>query len=441
MRIPTAITFLLLAWSTTGWAADRPETGFRLELEFGPLIQRDNALAAPPEGGSLLDFSEFQERGVFTAQSTLTMFARGQSDWSFVTSPLELRNRVQFEDPIDFANVGFAPDTDTATRFRFNEFRLRYRKQVLERGRWDVRLGASLAYQETRVNLLQGPVTAQVEDSRLVPLVHAAVIYPFADEVDLILDVDAMMLSDYEYINSSLVFQYRPYPQWDLSFGLRILARDFREGDLDNDFVFDNVVARVGYSFGQDRSGPRDGLDLGVAGTVATVALTGGLKMLANSTDVEAIQDTGDVLQIALPLSALAASFLFDDREGRSQFLRSIIATQATVEALKFTSEKLRPDETSPRSFPSGHAAAAFSGASFLYRRYGPRWGIPAYIGAGFTAFSRVRAERHFFDDVLAGASIAVLYNFFFTDPGPQRFAIVPVPLEDGVVVGFHGRW
>ena len=53
---------------------------------------------------------------------------------------------------------------------------------------------------------------------------------------------------------------------------------------------------------------------------------------------------------------------------------------------------------------------SAFSGASFFDGRYGRAWGIPAYVGAVFTGYSRVYAEAHFVDDVVAGASIVLAF-------------------------------
>ena len=72
------------------------------------------------------------------------------------------------------------------------------------------------------------------------------------------------------------------------------------------------------------------------------------------------------------------------DREGTWQFVKSFGFGFASVHLLKFANEKLRPDASNPKSFPSGHTFAAFSGASFLNRRYGPKYGIPAFVAAGF---------------------------------------------------------
>lgn len=78
-------------------------------------------------------------------------------------------------------------------------------------------------------------------------------------------------------------------------------------------------------------------------------------------------------------------------------------------------------DDDFMRSFPSGHTAMAFTGASFasyVFSQYFPesRWKIPLIAGsftlAAGTAVSRMLSGNHFFSDVLGGAIIGSLSGF-----------------------------
>ncbi|ABZ75457.1 phosphoesterase PA-phosphatase related [Shewanella halifaxensis HAW-EB4] len=129
------------------------------------------------------------------------------------------------------------------------------------------------------------------------------------------------------------------------------------------------------------------------------------------------ISDIGDVVQIALPAGALIGSLWIGDTEGAWQLTKGVAATAAITHTMKFGYERLRPDGSESNSFPSGHTSAAFSGAAYIHHRYGNTWGIPAYAAATFVGASRVWANRHYVDDVLAGGSIAVLSSLYFTDP------------------------
>lgn len=146
----------------------------------------------------------------------------------------------------------------------------------------------------------------------------------------------------------------------------------------------------------------------------------------------ESLQRVGDFLQYALPATGLAATAVQGDGRGAVQWFWSGATTLTFVGVGKAFGEKTRPDDTSATSYPSGHTAWAFWGASFLDSRYGPQWGIPAYALAALTAYSRIEADKHYPDDVLAGASIALLSNFFWVRPLARDVVIEPLASKGG---------
>ncbi len=92
---------------------------------------------------------------------------------------------------------------------------------------------------------------------------------------------------------------------------------------------------------------------------------------------------------------------------------------QLTVETLKKLTEEKRPDyEEGDKkdSFPSGHTASAFLGASFIHKRYGIKSAIVPYTLASLVGYTRIQADKHHVNDVLAGALLSSLYGFAFTD-------------------------
>ena len=108
------------------------------------------------------------------------------------------------------------------------------------------------------------------------------------------------------------------------------------------------------------------------------------------------------------------------DKKGLWQFTKSYGTTLALTYALKYAIDKPRPDgRTDGKAFPSGHTAVAFSGASFLQRRYGWEYGIPAYAVAGLVAYTRIEGinDRHDGWDVLGGVLVGVGSTYLFTTP------------------------
>lgn len=105
--------------------------------------------------------------------------------------------------------------------------------------------------------------------------------------------------------------------------------------------------------------------------------------------------------------------------KGQSSWKRRLVNSAAAFVinagvcyALKHSIHSMRPDDTDNRSFPSGHTAIAFCGATTLHKEYGkisPWISVGGYAVATITAVDRVRRNRHHWGDVLAGAAIGII--------------------------------
>ena len=131
----------------------------------------------------------------------------------------------------------------------------------------------------------------------------------------------------------------------------------------------------------------------------------------------EGISKAGDVIVIALPVASITMSLIKKDKKGTWQFTKGLLVNQAITFGLKSIISKPRPDGSNEQSFPSGHSSTTFQSASFIQRRYGWKYGVPSYLLASFTAYSRVEAEKHDGWDVFAGALIGIGSTYIFTTP------------------------
>lgn len=154
----------------------------------------------------------------------------------------------------------------------------------------------------------------------------------------------------------------------------------------------------------------------------------------------DSIELAGDVLQFVLPAAAYGMTFGFQDPEGRIQYTKSLALSTAVTWGLKLSVDRERPNGGS-YSMPSGHASVAFSGASFIQRRYGWEYGIPAYMAATFVAFSRVHSDDHFVEDVAVGAFIGIISTYLFTDPYERGLHVVPLVGNGTYGVLFTTQW
>ncbi|MCU0417814.1 MAG: phosphatase PAP2 family protein [Cytophagaceae bacterium] len=91
--------------------------------------------------------------------------------------------------------------------------------------------------------------------------------------------------------------------------------------------------------------------------------------------------------------------------------LKGEIMMAATVYTLKYTTDVYRPDSSDTRSFPSGHTAQAFLGATFIAFELGSHsiwYPIGAYLFASGIGAMALWNDRHWFSDVAAGAAIGI---------------------------------
>ena len=150
----------------------------------------------------------------------------------------------------------------------------------------------------------------------------------------------------------------------------------------------------------------------------------------------DGLDTAAGILRVALPVAALAGTWIADDPDGRRLWLLSTGASLASAYTLKAAISKQRPDGSGDDAFPSGHATAAFAGAAFLDRRYGHRVGAPAYALASWVAWSRVETDAHDTLDVVAGAALATGLTYWLVSARPERpvtFAVAPVGSGFGV--------
>lgn len=82
----------------------------------------------------------------------------------------------------------------------------------------------------------------------------------------------------------------------------------------------------------------------------------------------------------------------------------------AIVQLVKHIVHERRPDKQNFfDSFPSGHTATAFMGAELVRSEYSTGLGIAAYGTACGIGFLRLYNNRHWLNDVIAGAGIGIL--------------------------------
>lgn len=174
-----------------------------------------------------------------------------------------------------------------------------------------------------------------------------------------------------------------------------------------------------------DSAGVSPRLNVAVPVTAGTVMLAGGIAGHAFQRDARVadgvnvhnhfdVVEVGQYVPLALPWVLKAAGVKTRSGWGRmavSQAMGTALMA-GTVYTLKHTVRSPRPDGSDNRSFPSGHTAWAFMGATMAAHELAgtsPWSVVGAYTVASGIAVQRVVAGRHYPVDVVAGAGVGIL--------------------------------
>lgn len=160
--------------------------------------------------------------------------------------------------------------------------------------------------------------------------------------------------------------------------------------------------------------------------------LSAGLSALALCTATPAHANekdwdrAGTIARNTLVVVALGLPAVKEDWNGVLQAGGSIGATMAVTYGLKETFPSLRPDGSDNKSFPSGHTSVSFAAAATLQNRHGWQVGLPAHIVAAFVGVSRVKADKHRWEDILVGAAVGEAAGLLITSRRSSNVQVFP---------------
>ena len=155
---------------------------------------------------------------------------------------------------------------------------------------------------------------------------------------------------------------------------------------------------------------------------MSKLLLTSSIALLScQAHALDSITRNANLVTMGLPAFAAGMSFVNDDTAGVVQLIKSEAATVLITEGLKNASHQTRPDGSDNKSFPSRHAAVAFSAAQYMQMKGGWEYGLPSYAAAAYVANARVESNRHRWRDVAAGAATGAATTYYFTDEKHDR--------------------
>jgi membrane-associated phospholipid phosphatase len=139
--------------------------------------------------------------------------------------------------------------------------------------------------------------------------------------------------------------------------------------------------------------------------------------------------------QVALSLGTYAIGRMIDAPKASHlgmDLLRAQILGESLIEPLKFAVGRERPDHSNHQSFPSGHAAVTFAGATVIERHLGWKKAALGYAIAAYVSSSRLHDNVHYVSDVVFGAAVGTIAGRTVTQHGRSVWTFVPAGVPGG---------
>lgn len=150
-----------------------------------------------------------------------------------------------------------------------------------------------------------------------------------------------------------------------------------------------------------------------------------------------------------------AGAYWLGNTDNAMMMVKSTLYSGMVTSVLKFSIQEERPNGSNKHSFPSGHSTTAFAFASTVAQLHEWYYGAAAYAFASFVGYSRINDNMHYLHDVVAGATIGMVYGVGVTEinkkflysrgkkkePRDSYKALNIAPIIDKDLVGLFARY
>lgn len=207
---------------------------FDLRLESGALAFSRNEVRIPGDGGTKFDMLDLTGKGP-------SPFVRVYATYDFnpghalrlTYAPVSVDGKGRLRGDVVFRDDVFAADVPTKGIYKFNTYRLTYRRTFRDGERWPWGIGLAVLVRDAEITLQQGDKRQSKNDLGFVPLIHLYGAYRFDERVSFVMDAEGAWSPMGRAIDAALMAQYRFDSGWYAAAGYRSL-----EGGADNDEVY-----------------------------------------------------------------------------------------------------------------------------------------------------------------------------------------------------------
>ncbi len=230
----TTIRFLILSAFLVCALTGEAESSWWIETEAGGVHAGRADVRIPGDTGTRFSLSDdFELDDSFYARARIGWSPDGRDEWIATYAPLSLDAGGVAAAPIAFADTLFPAGRALDGTYRFDNYRLTWRRVLRKDDRWRLAAGFTAFVRDAEISLRGAGLSAADDNVGFVPLLHGLAEWRPDERWSLTAEGDAMAAPQGRALDIRLAARYRPADTAEISLGYRIL-----EGGADNDDVY-----------------------------------------------------------------------------------------------------------------------------------------------------------------------------------------------------------
>ncbi len=209
-----------------------------IELEAGAAFTGYNDVRIPSDTGSMISLAkDTPPDPALSLRARIGWTLADRHSVMLLAAPLTVRGSGTLDRSVTFQGMTFAAGTKLESSYRFDSYRLTYRYSFIKNEDLELAAGATAKIRSADIALMSDTGYAHRSDLGVVPLLSAKVEWNFADEIGLLLDVDALWSPFGRAEDVLAAIQYHASEDVMLRLGYRLLEGGSDGGGNVNTFA------------------------------------------------------------------------------------------------------------------------------------------------------------------------------------------------------------
>ncbi|HWR72584.1 MAG TPA: hypothetical protein VN604_05415 [Nitrospirota bacterium] len=205
-----------------------------LNLQGAAVFTEKNDVRIPGDSGTKFSLSDdLHADTAFTGRIEAGYVRNDRDYFGIVISPLSVDSHGRVDRDVGFAGTTFPANTDLDATFRFDSYRLTWRRKFVARDNLDVWLGLTGNIRDAAITVEGGGQKAEKKNTGFVPLINFLVDWRFARPWTSRVSGDALAAPQGRAEDVLFALMYDASASTKVFAGYRIL-----EGGADNDEVY-----------------------------------------------------------------------------------------------------------------------------------------------------------------------------------------------------------